>query len=272
MFVQEWTQEDLRDLQYARQLLEVPSFAAKVANLIGTPIERGMKLLPKAATTMIVNLANRSLTISMKIAVATMSGDRQHSSNWLHMGSVAATGALGGAFGLPGLVLELPISTTIMLRSIADIARSEGEDIETVESRLSCLEVFALGGPAKGDDAVESGYFLVRAALSTAITEAAEQLAGRVVAQEMASPLLRFVTQVGARFGVQVSEKVIAQALPLVGAAGGAAINTLFMSHFQTVARGHFIIRRLERTYGSEAVKQSYCSLGENVPHRLLGT
>jgi hypothetical protein len=42
---------------------------------------------------------------------------------------VATTGGVGGLFGLPALAIELPISTTIMLRSIADIARSEDEDI-----------------------------------------------------------------------------------------------------------------------------------------------
>jgi len=43
-------------------------------------------------------------------------------------------------------VVELPISTAMMLRSIADIAHSQGEDLEDMEARLSCLEVFALGG------------------------------------------------------------------------------------------------------------------------------
>ena len=44
------------------------------------------------------------------------------------------------------LPIELPVSTIIMLRSIADIARSEGEDLSDPESALSCVQVFALGG------------------------------------------------------------------------------------------------------------------------------
>jgi EcsC protein family len=67
-----------------------------------------------------------------------------------------ASGAAGGAFGLPTLPIELPVSTIIMLRSIADIARNEGEDLSDPETALSCLEVFALGGRAKSDDASES--------------------------------------------------------------------------------------------------------------------
>ena len=73
--------------------------------------------------------------------------------------------------------------------------------------------------------------------------------------------MVRFVSQVAVRFGVPVSEKVIAQSLPVVGAAGGAILNTLFIDHFQDMARGHFIVRRLERTYGRETVRVAYLQL-----------
>lgn len=46
--------------------------------------------------------------------------------------------------------------------------------------------------------------------------------------------------------------KVAAQALPVVGALGGAAVNYAFIEHFQDVARGHFTVRRLERLYGKD--------------------
>ena len=67
--------------------------------------------------------------------------------------------------------------------------------------------------------------------------------------------------QVATRFSVQVSEKAAAQAVPVIGAAGGALINTLFMSHFQDAARGHFVVRRLERLYGGEVVREAYAAL-----------
>jgi hypothetical protein len=70
--------------------------------------------------------------------------------------------------------------------------------------------------------------------------------------------LLKFVTQVAARFGLVVTQKVAAQALPLVGALGGAAVNYAFIEHFQDVARGHFTVRRLERLYGKERIRSEY--------------
>jgi hypothetical protein len=171
---------------------------------------------------------------------------------------VATTGGIGGFFGLPALAIELPISTTIMLRSIADIARSEAETISTVDAKIACIEVFALGGPDISDDASESGYFAVRAALAQSVTKATEYIAEKGLVEESAPALVRLIIQIAERFSIQVSEKAAAQAVPAIGAAGGAIVNTLFIDHFQDMARGHFIVRRLERKYGREIVEQTY--------------
>jgi hypothetical protein len=37
----------------------------------------------------------------------------------------------------------------------------------------------------------------------------------------------------------------------------------MFMNHFQDVSRGHFIVRRLERHYGIEAVRTAWQMLEE---------
>lgn len=258
MLNSELSVDDLADLQQAQRLLENPSWAARLANLAGVPIEKGLDLLPQSAKDVIVVATNKALSTSLNVAVSTMTLDQQESSNRFHTLAVMASGAVGGAFGLPALVFELPISTTMMLRSIADIARSEGEPIGDVETKLACLEVFALGGRGKGDDSSETGYFAVRAALARALAEAAQYIAERSVVQEAAPSLVRFLAQIGTRFGIQVSEKAMAQALPIIGAAGGAVVNAMFIDHFQTVARGHFIVRRLERKYGKVLVEAKY--------------
>ena len=49
--------------------------------------------------------------------------------------------------------------------------------------------------------------------------------------------------------------------VPAIGAAGGAIINTLFIDHFQDMAHGHFIVRRLERKYGEAIVKEKYLAI-----------
>ena len=60
------------------------------------------------------------------------------------------------------------------------------------------------------------------------------------------------------RFGVMVTQKLAAQAVPVIGALGGAAVNYAFIDHFQEVARAHFVVRRLERRYGKSAVRTAY--------------
>jgi hypothetical protein len=145
-----------------------------------------------------------------------------------------------------------------MLRSIAEIARSEGEDLSSPATALSCVQVFALGGRPGSADASESGYFAVRGILAKSVTQAASFIAERGVIEEGGPLLVRFVAQVASRFGVVVTQKVAAQAVPVVGALGGAAVNYAFIEHFQDVARGHFTVRRLERTYGEDLVRTEY--------------
>ena len=252
---------DQADLRYARYLLENVSLAARIAGAVGTPIEKLFGVLPQGAADAVGAATNKALQAGLRFAISTMGNRNRSSVEWIHTSVVMVTGAAGGAFGLPALAIELPVSTVVMLRSIVDIARSEGELVKTPEAGLACLEVFALGGRKGGDDAAESGYFVVRAALAKALAEAAEYIAERGLAREGAPAIIRFVTQVAARFGIPVSQKVMAQSVPVIGAAGGVVINLVFIDHFQDIARGHFIVRRLERKYGPETVRAAYLGL-----------
>jgi hypothetical protein len=252
-------QHDFKDLEKARALLENPGLAAKLSNLLGAPIEKGFSMLPEGWHVKINAMARTALSRALQAAVLTMKDTPgKAASNRLHKLAVAATGGLGGMFGLPALSVELPVSTTIMLRSIVDVARSEKENIRHPDTRMACLEVFALGGPHKSDDAAETGYFAVRASLAQSISNASAYLAHNRLVTEGAPALVRLITQVANRFSIQVSEKVAAQAVPAIGAAGGAMINALFIDHFQDMARGHFIVRRLEKAYGPEIVEAAY--------------
>ena len=256
------TPEHIEQLRGAKQLLENPGLAARITNAIGIPIEKGIALLPARWSEAVNDATRRSLETALDAALLTFGKNSQSASSKIwHKIAATASGAGGGAFGLPALVVELPISTTIMLRSIADIACSEGEDVRLAESKLACLEVFALGGRTSRDDTAESGYFAVRAALARAVSEAAEFIAERGFAREGAPAIVRLISLITTRFGINVSEKVAAQAIPAIGAVGGAIVNLAFINHFQDMATGHFTVRRLERIYGTEAVQTEYRKL-----------
>ena len=256
---------ELDDLRRAKQILENPGLAAKLSALAGAPVERGMKLLPKRWQKGVHGATEKALMKALDIAVRSMGEKRlsTSSSDKLHKLAVAASGAIGGAFGLAALSIELPVSTGLILRSIADIAASEGENPKFIDTKLACLTVFALGSPKDSrDDAAESGYFAARSALASAVMEASKHLAQKGLAKGTSPALVRLVGLISARFGIVVSEKTAAQLIPVLGAAGGALINTIFIGHYQDMARGHFIVRRLEKIHGAEPVRLAYEKLG----------
>ena len=223
------------------------------------PIEALLHRLPGPAQSAIQVAVNKALEQCLRIAVkahpvksSTAIYKRSHTA------ATAITGAIGGFFGLPGLLVELPVTTTVMLHSIVEIARSYGEDFLSPESGLACLEVFALGPQNTHPEAQESAYYATRAALAQVTREAVSYVTKKGMAKEGAPALLSFVGKIASRFGLEVSEKVAAELVPIAGAAGGLTLNILFSQHFQSLAEGHFMVRRLERKYGREAVRQDY--------------
>ncbi len=249
---------DREALRRAVSALEAQSFAARLSSVAGRPIELLGQALPQAVSDMISRATQAALTRALRYALRTIPKDTADPETRLHRALAALSGAMGGALGVSAVLVELPLSTTIMLRAIARIAQSEGEDLSEPETVLACLQVFALGGRSAPEYLHESGYFAVRAAMARSLTQALQQVAGRGMVDEGASAMVRLLAQIASRFGVVVSQKAAAQAMPVLGAISGAAVNTLFLDHFQTLARGHFTVRRLERIYGPGTVRLAY--------------
>jgi len=246
---------ELDELAFAARCLEGGGLAARLAERLGRSVESIGGALPASLRRLVGGAAERALRAALAVALKTIDPvTPAKAARGAHKAAAAASGAIGGAFGPVATAIELPVSTAILMRSVALIAREEGEDTAQPEGALACLEVFALGcEPAEA--AIEGGYFAVRAALARSVAESARFLAGRSVAGEGAPLVARLIAQIAARFGVVASQKFAAQAVPLVGAIGGAAVNLAFAEHFQTLARGHFIVRRLERRHGAESVQ-----------------
>lgn len=253
---------DIEALREAKRLLEHPGLAARLSNLVGSPIERSLAALPAVVSSTVTDVTRRAIEKGLDVALKTMNtAQAGKPANRWHKVAVGTAGAVGGAFGMAALAIELPISTTIMLRSIADIARSQGEDLRDPAARLECLHVLALGGRHASDDATDAGYFAARAAMAQALSAAAQHVSQKGVTAAGAPAMVKLIADIASRFSITVSEKALVQAVPVVGALGGAAINTLFIDHFQDMGRGHFTVRRLERMYGTEEIRQAYEAL-----------
>ena len=128
------------------------------------------------------------------------------------------------------------------------------------KSRLACLEIFALG-TGSSRKRLDVGYYATRALLTKLAGDASAYLIERGAVSASTPAVNSLISEIVTRFGVIASERVAASALPVLGAIGGAAVNVLFMNHFQRIAQGHFIVRRLERLYGSAPVRRRYHEL-----------
>lgn len=258
--------DDLKALRRAKYELESPALTMKLAGIVGAPVEKLITKMPAFAHDKVSDATQLALRKCLQLALRTLGRSNaadvaaapDKPSNLLHKFAVATTGAAGGAFGLFALPVELPVTTTLMFRSICDIARSEGEDLSSVETQLQCLTVLGMGTASKADDDAELGYFITRGALAQAVSKASSEIASKGFATHGSAALLRLVNTIAARFSVQVSEQVAAKSIPAIGAVLGAMVNTVFIDHFQQVAHGHFTVRRLERHYGTESVQAAY--------------
>ncbi|SIT09158.1 EcsC family protein [Insolitispirillum peregrinum] len=255
-----WTDKDHADLENAVLLLEKPGFLMRLSNALGERLEIPLKALPESGQKGIAKVSRVAIRKALDAALYTVrDAQPRPASNRLHTGMTIMSGAVGGVMGLSGLAVELPLTTVLMMRSIIDIARSEGEDIRAAETSLACLQVFAMGSGKRSADS-EFGYYAIRAGLAQSLAEATQTLTQQA-ANSTSSAVTRLIGMIAAHFHIGVSEKAIAQALPLVGAVSGATINAIFTRHYQDMARGHFIVRRLERAHGPALVQDRYREL-----------
>jgi hypothetical protein len=250
------------ELASAFEVLEGTSFAARLASLAGTPVEALRAALPGFVQQRLDGAVRGALTSAATAALRSNPAvtPLPMAQSWFHRGLAVAAGVAGGAFGLPGTLVELPVSTTLLLRQIAAEAADQGEDLAAPDAAAECLKVFALGGRSPADDATESGYFAVRLGL-------AQTLKGAIGVNLVPG----FIGAIAARFGGPVALKLGAQAAPLLGAAAGAAVNLAFLEHFRGIARAHFTLRRLEREHGERPVRRAYEALAATRDARFVG-
>ncbi len=253
--------EDLAELKKAVRLLENQGFVRLVNNVAGKPTGATLALIPRRMKIKIDKIVSGAVTQGLHVAVSSLESKgarppRNHMSTLVS----SLTGGLSGFFGAAGLAAELPVTTTMILRSIAEIARSQGEDLSRMPARLACMEVLALGAPAEEKHA-QSSYYLARDGFSGFAGNAASALSKHGADAARSPEVNGFLGEIGAKFAVVVWQRAAASSVPVIGALGGAAANGLFMQYFQDLATGHFIVRKLERMYGEEAVRASYMEM-----------
>ncbi len=223
----------------------VMRMAGAVGGMVGRTFRLGTRTLQvvPGGPAALARVVEAALSRAFDVAVLRLDSEREQGrSRRLAAPLVVLSGAVGGFLGFGGFVPDAAVTTLAIMREIARIAQEEGESLDEPEAREACLHVFALN-----PDETETGYFGTRLVLQ-----------GRSLALLMA--------EVASRFGLSLSQKFALQAVPVVGAVGGAALNAAFLSHYRELARAHFTVRRLERVFGAAAVRQAAAGQGGPLP------
>lgn len=208
-----------------------------LVNKFGGSIEGHMDRLPAGFRTRVEKITadalERALTVAQQGRNAPDFGPRAAPA------LAALTGAVGGAGGIATALAELPVTVTVILHSILRAAEAEGFDTNLPEVRAEALRVLSSGGPLADDDGVNTSFLGARMTLTG---PAMHKLLAKVVPG----------------FAGALSQKLAAQAIPVLGAVTGAALNTTFLTYYRELAHIRFALLRLSLIHGAEPVRKAF--------------
>lgn len=206
---------------------------------VGRTIQLGLARLPPGAQERVAAAAREGLGLAWRVAVTGLErGARPESPGAYRIGG-ALSGALGGFGGFATTLAELPVTTTLIMRSVADVARARGLELNDPAVREACMEVFAFGGPLEEDDDQDLAFWTSR-------------LAGQELAQLLAG--------VVARYAPAALTKLAGQAVPFVGAAVGAGLNLAYMEFYRRMARVVFTLLPMELAEGRARTRRAFAA------------
>ncbi|TNF65066.1 MAG: protein EcsC [Rhodobacteraceae bacterium] len=201
------------------------STGIQVLNLLGAQAEGLIEQLPAPVRARLGEGTERALRIALDAAQGSR-GVVPDQKGWLNTAVATAMGAAGGFGGLPTALVELPVTTTVLLRAIQGAAAEQGFDPATESVRFDCIRVFSAAGPLSHDDGADLGFLSVRLTLTGA-------------------SMHRMIAMVAPRLATVLGQKLAAQTVPVLGAVAGAATNYAYTSYYQEMAQVHFGLRRL---------------------------
>jgi hypothetical protein len=197
----------------------------QVLNLIGGQAESLLDRLPAQVRMRLGDGTESTLKVAMEAAHRSRDVVGE-SPGWMTRAVTTAMGAAGGVGGLPSAMAELPMTTTVLLRAIQDVAIENGFSAQEQGIRYDCLQVFAAAGPLDHDDGADLAFLSTRVAVTGASVQAV-------------------IARVAPRLATVLGQKLAAQTVPILGAAAGAATNYAYTSYYQKMAQVHFGLRRL---------------------------
>jgi hypothetical protein len=216
---------DARLTLIARRYRAASGVGMQILNLIGGQADSLLDRLPTVVRSNLEGATIKALETANRAAQSSR-GMVPDQKSWLNQAAATAMGAAGGAGGLPTALAELPVTTTLLLRVIQGVAVEHGFDPAEENVQFDCIQVFSSAGPLSGDDGADLGFLSARMALSGKAMQAV-------------------IARVAPKLAIVMGQKLAAQAVPVLGAAAGAATNYAYTSYYQEMAHVHFSLRRL---------------------------
>jgi hypothetical protein len=206
----------------------------RLVNGLGTRLETQLAAVPDRYRAQIERATAQALELAYGLAArAPEMGERGP------VVAVMASGAAGGAGGMATALAELPVTVTLMLNAIRAEARAAGFDPDDPAIRAECLRVFGAGSPLAQDDGVNTSFITARLTLT-----------GQAVQN--------LITTIAPKLAAVLGQKLAAQAVPVIGAVSGAALNATFLNYYREIARIRFALLRLAEVHGAELVTEAF--------------
>ncbi len=153
------------------------------------------------------------------------------------VGYAVAEGAAAGAVGLPGIALDIPAVVAMALRTVRGIGACYGYTSDTEAEREFVLGIVSAAGANSMAEKTSALLFLrqlevtlLRQTFKAMGAKAAEQTVGK----EAAIVALRNLAR---QLGVNLTKRKMLQAIPVLGAGVGAAVNGTFIDDIAWAAR-----------------------------------
>ncbi|MBA3909423.1 MAG: staphylolytic protease PREPROENZYME LASA [Rhodobacter sp.] len=206
----------------------------RLVNRLGGSLESQLALMPVSLREQMERTVARALEASYGLAGRTPDMGARGP-----LVAVMASGAAGGAGGIATSLAELPVTVTLILKAICAAAIEAGLDPKENWVRAECLRVFGAGSPQAGDDGVNTSFLTARMTIT-------------------GSAVQSLIAKVAPKLAAVLGQKLAAQAVPVLGAVTGAALNAAFLNYYREVARIRFGLLRLAEVHGSEAVLEAF--------------
>jgi len=197
----------------------------QLLTMVGGKAEQLLERLPAPVRAGLEEATERALKLAMRAATSSRAA-LPDQADWVNTAMSTAMGAAGGLGGLPSALVELPATTTVLLRIIQGVAEENGFDPVSESVQFDCIRVFAAAGPLAADDGADLGFITLRLTLT-------------------GGAMQRLIATVAPRLATVLGQKLATQTIPVLGAVAGATTNYVYSGYYREIAHVHFGLRRL---------------------------